>query len=211
MSKFHINKNGVPAPCRAQSGNCPLGGDESHFDTQEEAQTYADKENEREHGLLPGMKESNNPVEGNYVGNYYKISQEAGDNLSKPMNSNNVKEIFDGGFKDGDMTASFEKYPTEESPIVFKAQVSKVGDNEYRVNGTIAEHSYVERDFDTREDYEEYLEGEPEVHEVNYKFTGDELKDALIEHEMIDGEIHKNQTPPAILSGLYNMSRDKIR
>lgn len=45
MSKFHINKHGVPAPCRAKPGNCPLGGDESHFDTQEEAQIHADKVN----------------------------------------------------------------------------------------------------------------------------------------------------------------------
>lgn len=55
MSKFHINKHGVPAPCRAQKGNCPLGGDESHFDTQEEAQVAADKINEQQHGILPGV------------------------------------------------------------------------------------------------------------------------------------------------------------
>lgn len=36
MSKFHINKNRVPALCRAEKGNCPLGGDEQHFDTIEE-------------------------------------------------------------------------------------------------------------------------------------------------------------------------------
>lgn len=51
--KWHINKHGVPAPCRAKEGNCPLGGDESHFSTKTEAQTYADKEMESEFGLLP--------------------------------------------------------------------------------------------------------------------------------------------------------------
>lgn len=55
MSKFHINKHGVPSPCRAKKGNCPLGGDESHFDSLEEAQAYADKINEQQHGLLPGV------------------------------------------------------------------------------------------------------------------------------------------------------------
>lgn len=58
MSKFHINKHGVPAPCRAKEGNCPLGGDsgnENHFDTQQEAQEHADKINSAEHGHLPGM------------------------------------------------------------------------------------------------------------------------------------------------------------
>lgn len=59
MSKYHINKHGVPAVCRAKNGNCPLGGDESHFNTQEEAQEHADKINEQEHSLLPGVKENN--------------------------------------------------------------------------------------------------------------------------------------------------------
>lgn len=56
MSKFHVNKHGVPAPCKATKGNCPLGGDESHFDSKEEAQEYADKQNEKEYGVMPGMK-----------------------------------------------------------------------------------------------------------------------------------------------------------
>lgn len=58
MAKFHINKNGVPAPCRAQKGNCPYGGSESHYDTMEEAQSAIDKKSEMEYGLLPSA--SNN-------------------------------------------------------------------------------------------------------------------------------------------------------
>lgn len=53
MSRFHINKHGAPATCKAKQGNCPLGGEESHFDTQEEAQEAADSELEREFGLIP--------------------------------------------------------------------------------------------------------------------------------------------------------------
>lgn len=56
MSKFHINKHGVPAPCKATKGNCPLGGDsgsEGHFDSKEDAQAYADKKNQQEHGITP--------------------------------------------------------------------------------------------------------------------------------------------------------------
>lgn len=56
MSKFHINKHGVPALCKAKSGNCPLGGAEQHFNSQEEAQAYADKINEQEHSLLPQVE-----------------------------------------------------------------------------------------------------------------------------------------------------------
>lgn len=55
MPKFHINKHGAPAPCRATKGNCPLGGSDTHFDTLGEAQDYADKVNEASHGLLPSM------------------------------------------------------------------------------------------------------------------------------------------------------------
>ena len=58
MSKYHINKHGVPAVCRAKNGNCPLGGEDSHFSTQGEAQEHADKINEQEHSLLPGVKEN---------------------------------------------------------------------------------------------------------------------------------------------------------
>lgn len=52
MSKFHINKKGVPALCRAKDGNCPFGGGEKHFDNKEQAQNFIDKRNEKEHGLL---------------------------------------------------------------------------------------------------------------------------------------------------------------
>lgn len=59
MAKFHINKHGVPAPCRATKGNCPLGGDESHFNSKEEAQEYADKQNEKEFSILPEQNAEN--------------------------------------------------------------------------------------------------------------------------------------------------------
>lgn len=57
--KFHINKHGVPAPCKATKGNCPLGGasgNENHFDNAQDAQEFANQDNERQHGLLPSMK-----------------------------------------------------------------------------------------------------------------------------------------------------------
>ena len=64
MSKFHINKHGVPAPCKATKGNCPYGGDsgnENHFDTQEEAQEHAKKILSAEYGLLPVADDSDRP------------------------------------------------------------------------------------------------------------------------------------------------------
>lgn len=58
--RFHINKNGVPAPCKAKKGNCPLGADNTHFSDIEHAQDFADEMNESEHGLLPSMENSEN-------------------------------------------------------------------------------------------------------------------------------------------------------
>mgnify|MGYP001425994203 CR=1 FL=1 len=56
MAKFHINKHGVPAPCRAKKGNCPYGGSENHYDTMEEAQSAIDQKSEMEYGLLPSQE-----------------------------------------------------------------------------------------------------------------------------------------------------------
>lgn len=53
MSKFHINSKGVPSPCKATKGNCPFGGADSHYDTIEQAQKFADSKGEQEYGILP--------------------------------------------------------------------------------------------------------------------------------------------------------------
>ena len=63
MTKFHINKHGVPAPCKATKGNCPLGGDDSHFNSKEEAQVAADKINAAEYGHLPGVTDKHEKTE----------------------------------------------------------------------------------------------------------------------------------------------------
>lgn len=82
MSKFHINKHGVPASCKAKQGNCPLGGEESHFDTAEKAQESADSQLEREFGLMPENEsvqpgsESSSEVYETSDGLEYKVSNE---------------------------------------------------------------------------------------------------------------------------------------
>lgn len=58
MSKFHINGQGIPAPCRAKKGNCPFGGEETHFSSKQEAQEHADRMNEKQHSILPGVNQS---------------------------------------------------------------------------------------------------------------------------------------------------------
>lgn len=57
MAKYHINKEGVPAVCRAQTRPCPLGGEDTHFNTKEEAQSHVDKTARKEFGVIPGVAE----------------------------------------------------------------------------------------------------------------------------------------------------------
>ena len=52
MTKYHINKQGLPAPCKAQKGNCPFGGGENHYDTIDQAQQAADEINQKQFGLI---------------------------------------------------------------------------------------------------------------------------------------------------------------
>lgn len=51
--KYHINKHGVPALCKAEDGKCPLGGAMQHFRTKKDAQIFIDNQNKSVHGLLP--------------------------------------------------------------------------------------------------------------------------------------------------------------
>lgn len=94
MSKFHINKHGVPAPCRAQKGNCPYGGEDSHFDTQEEAQEYANKLHSEEFGVLGGV--DNNEHTQKYTQSFEFSSQELSDMKGKYANVDYDGKSFSG-------------------------------------------------------------------------------------------------------------------
>lgn len=50
MGKWHINKKGVPAICKATKGKCPLG---EHYSSEEQAINSYKNEMEQEYGLLP--------------------------------------------------------------------------------------------------------------------------------------------------------------
>ena len=50
MSKFHIKRDGTPGVCHATK-NCPLGGEDSHYNTVEEAQTAAQEKLANTYGL----------------------------------------------------------------------------------------------------------------------------------------------------------------
>ena len=55
MSKYHINKHGEPALCKAVKGNCPYEGNNSHFNTLKEAQLAADEQYKRKYDLIPNL------------------------------------------------------------------------------------------------------------------------------------------------------------
>lgn len=52
MTKYHINKDGVPAVCKARTRPCPLGGEEAHFGSKKEAEAFVQNKMKKEHGLL---------------------------------------------------------------------------------------------------------------------------------------------------------------
>lgn len=56
MEKWHISKNGTPAICRATRRPCPLGGDDVHFNTEQEAFEHIADEGLRENSLLPTVE-----------------------------------------------------------------------------------------------------------------------------------------------------------
>ena len=97
MSKFHINKHGVPAPCKATKGNCPLGGEERHFESQDAAQKYADKVNIEKHGYLPSIGAASNDID---------ISKEHADSMFPDAHFNNGygphNWVINEGVRDGD-------------------------------------------------------------------------------------------------------------
>lgn len=58
-NRYHIGKNGLPAACQAKKRMCPLGGEEVHFASKEEAEEYAEKTNMKKYGLFHGNKSKN--------------------------------------------------------------------------------------------------------------------------------------------------------
>lgn len=58
-NRYHIGKNGLPAVCQAKKQLCPLGGEDSHYSTKEEAQIEADKLNSKKFPMFKKKKKWN--------------------------------------------------------------------------------------------------------------------------------------------------------
>lgn len=71
-TKWHISKQGIPRVCTAKPGNCPFGGDDSHYLTFEAAQTASQAGFEEEFQVLPTNKGNKNKS----IFNWFKKSNE---------------------------------------------------------------------------------------------------------------------------------------
>ena len=174
--KFHINKHGVPSPCRAKAGNCPLGGEEQHFSNQANAQAYADKINEQEYGLMSQMKSSSSGDGGgkssNPMSSDFDSVEEAQEQLDK-----SITEEY--GIKEKKLTpAQLRRQEKKE----FEERLSNVldtawGGDQKMINHCIKSSKYVEVDGSFVEignskpfiKKELWYDDETEVPEVNYE------------------------------------------
>lgn len=59
MTKYHINKRGEPAVCKAKSQPCPLG---EHFDNEADANKYIQNKMETEFGIISKSENTNNLI-----------------------------------------------------------------------------------------------------------------------------------------------------
>ena len=97
---YHIARNGAPAICTAQQGKCPLGNQDEHFDTVEEAQIYADQLNQKYRDAYNGFKEK---LEKDRLDAIEKNKDKI-DALKQKLNLNElpeflIDEIITGGFE----------------------------------------------------------------------------------------------------------------
>lgn len=120
VTKYHINKHGVPAICKAKNGNCPLGGEENHFDSQQEAQAHADKVNEESHGLLPNVVSEQTPEQ-------EKIEEEMNEEFYNKLTEHSDYYANDGST---DVPYGADTDPIEFANEYFQARIKKEYDGE---------------------------------------------------------------------------------
>lgn len=125
MSRYHINKHGVPAVCKAKPGNCPLGSNDEHFESKDEAQNFIDKKNEKTHGLLPGLDDkSKDTVE------VEKDTKETKSTIKLPLRKAKTKKDFEYIEKHKEVL----KNESEDLTYIERCRTSKRLDNYEPVN-----------------------------------------------------------------------------
>lgn len=87
MAKYHIDKNGKPSICKATKQPCPLGGDDVHFGSSEEAQAYIDQKSAAKHGFL----------------SVYNASEEGGDIPYEVVYEGMIGAVLDPKLTEGEL------------------------------------------------------------------------------------------------------------
>ena len=130
MAKFHINSKDMPAPCRAQKGNCPYGGEENHFDSKEKAQEYINIKSQEEFGLLGAT-----PTQTPYThdkDNFERLenliehlgADKVLEELSYALPDDELKNVLDSVINDWDMKDYIdEDYTTDEKMDSIKRMI----------------------------------------------------------------------------------------
>lgn len=182
--RFHINKHGVPAPCRAQKGNCPYGGDDNHFATKEEAQIRADELNAEKYGLY--SVNSGSP----------KVFRKAESDEDKQFILDRENEIRN------------QRYPKEK--YIDRCNTSERIDS-YVPNDRTTEHIVRDRQTRTNELIDRFGEGELiGYYKVNHEVKGED-KDQMIEirdtGQMVIYDVH---TGKAVTTFIANPQRIEI-
>lgn len=203
MTKFHINKNGVPAPCKASKGKCPLGGadgTENHFDNYQDAQAAADEKHERENGFIHNISEG-----GTYNGDEFSATAEQNLRLRKPITSENIGEVLSEATKDKNIMFDFKTESFNNTPVEFSAEVENMGDGRFKVHAKKASYFQAEEDFESEEEYEDYLaEGPDDEVEYSYEFTTEDLKEQAPE-----SSVSEDKAPGAMYSSIYGVDLEK--
>lgn len=140
MTKYHINKKGVPSLCRATNGNCPFGESSQHFNTREEAQEHIEKVEKEKNGILPGIGTDNRSEEDRKVatelvnkafsGNFSEINGHP-QKYSKDQLKDLVEKMRSMRDKDGNVTEHLKKVESEveEKKKNYALEVDKLKKN----------------------------------------------------------------------------------
>lgn len=154
----------------------------------------------------------NELITGYYVGNFYQINGEAHEKLSVRLNQENLQGIFANAMKDTEIDMGMECQSINNTPIDFRGTIVETNDGNYRLIGEMNEFLYAENDFDYKEEFEEYLQNEPDgKYNVDFTFSGEDLQNKLNEYKQIENGIHEVQSSAVIVYGAFLLARDNIK
>lgn len=155
---------------------------------------------------------TNELITGYYVGNFYQINGKAHEKLNVRLNQENLQDVFANAMKDTKIDIGMECQSINNTPINFHGTIVETDDGNYRLIGELNEFLYAENDFDYKEEFEEYLQNEPDgKYDVDFTFSGEDLQNKLNEYKQIENGVHEAQSSAVIVYGAFLLSKDNIK